>query len=114
MEVEAEEREGLWQYEKLREKIEKAEEEDGEELSFLNWFGFRGAVAAKTEKTGANGEANSEDEDEDSADEDDGMLDVEIFPTGEEVAIALAEDLWPGVMDYFSKHANESPTFVEY
>ena len=109
--VEQEERENLWQYEKLREKLEEAEEEDGEQLSFLNWFGFRGAVAEKPAKNEVDGEVNGEDEDdEDSDDEDDGMLDIEIFPAGEEVAIALAEDLWPGVMDYFSKHLDSSPT----
>ena len=104
-EVEREEREGLWQYEKLREKVEKAEEDDAEQLSFLNWFGFRGAVGLKPAAKEANSEVDDEDEEDDdnSDDENDGTLDVEIFPAGEEVAIALAEDLWPGVMDYFSK-----------
>jgi hypothetical protein len=31
------------------------------------------------------------------------MLEVEIFPAGEEVAITLAEELWTDAMDYFSK-----------
>lgn len=99
-------REGLWQFEKLREKLAK-DEESSEEPSFFNWFGFRGAVAEKSEKksrNGANGKADEEPEDaDDHEDDDDGMLDVEIFPAGEEVAISLAEEMWPSVMDYFSK-----------
>lgn len=113
-EVEREEREGLWQYEKLREKLEKAEEDDSEQPSFLNWFGFRGAVAERPARKEANGDTNSEDDegrDDDEDEDEDGMIDVEIFPAGEEVAIALAEDLWPGVMDYFSKHFGPSVTF---
>ena len=108
-EVDPGEREGLWQYEKLREKIEKAEEEDAEEPSFLSWFGFRGAVGEREKKVAESANGKGEDE-EDSDDEDEGMLDVEIFPAGEEVAIALAEDLWPNVMDYFSKPSKQSET----
>lgn len=96
------EREGLWQYEKLREKLVQAEESTEEEPSFINWFGFRGAVAAKVPE---NDKQNGDEEEDDDVDDDDdeAMLDVEVFPAGEEVAIALAEDLWPNVMDYFSK-----------
>jgi len=101
--VEREEREGLWQYEKLREALEK-EEDETEQGSWLDWFGYRGAVAVPSK--GGNKEANGDEkEDDDNSDEngedDDGLLDVEIFPAGEEVAIALAEDLWPDVIDYF-------------
>ena len=47
-------------------------------------------------------------EDDDEEIEEDGFLDVEIFPAGEEVAVALAEDLWPDAMDFFMR-ANEEP-----
>lgn len=95
--IEQKERESLWQYEKLREELEK-EEDEPEEGSFLNWFGYRGAVA-QGEKKEAN--ADAEEEDLDEEEDDDGILDVEIFPAGEEVANVLAEDLWENVIDYF-------------
>lgn len=104
-EIELVEREGLWQYEKLREAIEKSEEAGDEQPTWLNWFGFRGAVEKRSEDKEKNGEngANEEDEDEDMDDFDPGLLDVEIFPSGEDIAIALAEDLFPDAMDYFSE-----------
>jgi hypothetical protein len=116
-EIELVEREGLWQYEKLREAIEKSMEAGDEEPTFLNWFGFRGAVEKRSEvpaKKESNGGAAKEeagDGDDDTDDEmddfDDGMLDVEIFPAGEDVAIALAEELWPNAIDIFSKSPNQ-------
>lgn len=104
--IELVEREGLWQYEKLREAIEKSEEAGEDEETWLNWFGFRGQVEkrseAKDEKNGANG-ADADEDQEEMADFDPGLLDVEIFPSGEDVAIALAEDLFPDAMDFFSE-----------
>ncbi|KPI41148.1 putative nucleosome assembly protein C36B7.08c [Cyphellophora attinorum] len=97
-EVELVEREGLWQYGKLREAIEKSEDAGDEEPTFLNWFGFRGAVEKRSETKEANGDAVDEDDEEDD-EWDDGLLDVEIFPAGEDLAIALAEDLWPEAID---------------
>jgi hypothetical protein len=47
-------------------------------------------------------EENGEDEEELVDEFDSGLLDVEIFPSGEDVAIALAEDLYPDAMDFFS------------
>ena len=107
-EMEDGEREGLWQYEKLRERLEIVDEEDDGrgEGSFWRWFGYRGPVRGRKEKKEME-EKNGEDESEDE-DEDDGMLDVEIFPAGEEIAIMLAEDLWPNVMDYFSESPSTS------
>lgn len=121
-------REGLWQYEKLREKLEEVEDDDADfDGCWLDWFGYRGPVAmdktespskkkntetkSKKEKNGNGVKSADEDEDdfEDFDDEDEneddgvGLLDVEIFPKGEEVAISLAEDLWANAMDYFSK-----------
>ena len=66
---------------------------------------------SKKEKNGNVVKSADEDEDdfEDFDDEDEnedngvGLLDIEIFPNGEEVAISLAEDLWANAMDYFSK-----------
>ncbi|EXJ70032.1 uncharacterized protein A1O5_07105 [Cladophialophora psammophila CBS 110553] len=96
-------REALWQYEKLREKIVQLDEDDDYQPSFFCWFGFRGAVdAGKSKKT-------TDGEDEGDDDDIEGMLEVEIFPAGEELATALAEDLWPDAMDYFmSAHSEET------
>ena len=87
-EVDPVEREGLWQNEKLRDLLDK-EEESEEDLSFFCWFGFRGAVLKPDPDT------IGDDDEDDSDDEPETMLDVEIFPPGEELTISLAEDLWP-------------------
>jgi hypothetical protein len=65
------------------------EEEAEEDLSFFCWFGFRGAVLKPDPDT------IGDDDEDDSDDEPETMLDVEIFPPGEELTISLAEDLWP-------------------
>ncbi|ROW02837.1 hypothetical protein VSDG_01847 [Cytospora chrysosperma] len=88
-------------------------------LSFFAWFGYVGRnVSAEesqeaTEKarkeriarqegntSSANG-SESEDEEEDDEDGDDNEL--EIFPEGENLAIAISEDLWPGAIKYFTQ-----------
>lgn len=97
--VEQQERESLWQYEKLNEAIERAEEDEDRELSFLDWFGFRGSVNIGKGEAAVKADNDDAEEDEDS--EDDGMLDVEIFPAGADLAIAIADELWPNVMDAF-------------
>ncbi|RMZ87387.1 hypothetical protein DV736_g5392, partial [Chaetothyriales sp. CBS 134916] len=95
--IEMVDREGLWQHEKLLEKIEKLDE-SGEEPSITRWFGFRGAVFAAGEEVAislaedlwsdaldyymrANEEPDTDfagfDEGDDEVDEDD---DVELDP----------------------------------
>ena len=104
-EIELVEREGLWQYSKLREAVEKSQDA-GDDPTFLNWFGFRGAVEkrSKSQDNGTNGMNGDAAEDGDDVDEwDDGMLDCDIFPAGESVAIALAEDVYPEAIDIWSK-----------
>ena len=102
-EIDLVERESLWQYEKLRRNIQKMDEDKSEDASFLNWFGFRGAVD-ESEKPAENGSKGDEAADEEEDEEDiDRVLDVEIFPPGEEIAICLAEDLFPNVMDYYMR-----------
>lgn len=98
-EIEIVDREALWQHEKLREKLVKLDEEESQP-SFFNWFGFRGAVNA-TKKAHGEGE-NGVDDEEDEEEDVDQLLEVEIFPAGEELAITLAEELWSDAMDYFS------------
>lgn len=101
------ERENLWQYEKLREELEKQQEESSDEYGFLDWFGFRGAVNDLLAKQ------EDEDIDEDGEDLDDGTLEVEIFPGGEDIAMILAEDLWPDAVEYFIRAQEDDDDDIE-
>ncbi|PYH87838.1 hypothetical protein BO71DRAFT_404341 [Aspergillus ellipticus CBS 707.79] len=87
--------------------------------SFFSFFGYRGSdVTAEQSKTATKedderyekllkGEPVEEDEEdeEDEDDEDDEIEDdfeeIEIFPAGDELAIAIAEDLWPNALKYY-------------
>lgn len=85
-------------------------------VSFFAFFGYRGRdVTAEQSKeaTKENDERwakivkgekvddeDQEEDDEDELDEFD-LDDVEIFPDGEDLAIAIAEDLWPGALKYY-------------
>lgn len=91
-------------------------------LSFFAWFGFVGRnISAEesqeatekarkeriTRQEGSNSSANGDGEDnneEDDDDDDDDENELEIFPEGENLAIAISEDLWPGAIKYFSKY----------
>jgi hypothetical protein len=85
-------------------------------LSFFAWFGFRGRKISADEhkeatkkdeerrkniKAGKKVEEMEEDDDEDDDDLDE--YEYEIFPTGDDLAICIAEDLWPNAIKYFSK-----------
>ncbi|KAB8303986.1 hypothetical protein EYC80_005338 [Monilinia laxa] len=84
-------------------------------LSFFAWFGFIGRRISAEESQGANardlekrearknGEkvAEAEDDEDEEDDEDLGMS-LEIFPDGDDLAIAITEDLWPGAIKYFT------------
>ncbi|ESZ94142.1 putative nucleosome assembly protein C36B7.08c [Sclerotinia borealis F-4128] len=85
-------------------------------LSFFAWFGFIGRRVSEEEsketnakdlakrKARKNGEkvAESEDEDDEKDDEEDLGMSLEIFPDGDDLAIAITEDLWPGAIKYFT------------
>jgi hypothetical protein len=93
-------------------------------LSFFAWFGFIGrrvsaeecAEVARLERERKGKklplEAVTEDvaEDEDETEEDIGMS-LEIFPDGDDLAIAFTEDLWPSAIKYFSKFALQRRLF---
>lgn len=112
LQIEQKERESLWQYEKLREEMEKQEADETFQPSLLDFFAYRGVVGAKKEFA-ANGGAEEEDLDEDEDDEDDYLLDVEVFPIGEELVTALAEDVWENAMDYFMQAQAEDDLIEE-
>lgn len=112
-------------YEALRKKIESTGMGG---LSFFAWFGFIGrkitakesAEATKIEqerrdaRTSGKPLQNSLDgedgEDGEDEDEDDLDMDLEIFPEGDDLAVAITEDLWPGAIKYFSK----APMVISY
>lgn len=100
------------------------EEADDENIpsgvSFFNFFAYRGnSVTAeesvKAEKEEAerwqkieNGEKvddESDDEDEEEDDDDDvdeeSLSIVEVFPAADDIAVALAEDVWPNALKYY-------------
>ncbi|KIH94090.1 nap family protein [Sporothrix brasiliensis 5110] len=105
-------------------------------LSFFAWFGYVGrrisaeesaaAVAqereqraerkakrAKGEKVGDEDEEKEDDEKNDEKDDkDDEEYEYEIFPDGDTVALALAEDLWPNAIKYF-RQAQEQETLSD-
>jgi hypothetical protein len=80
-------------------------------LSFFAWFGFIGRrISAeenteaieqekKRRETGAKVEVPEVDEEDEDEELD---MRLEIFPDGEELALAFADDLWVGAIKYFS------------
>ncbi|KAI5293430.1 hypothetical protein KEM52_005542 [Ascosphaera acerosa] len=100
-------------------------------FSFFTWFGYRGRDVTAEESAAAEkedaerwdklkkgdlsdegehstgGPRKDEDEDAESdVDEDDGdegLDDAEICPDGEEIALELADDLWPKALQYFNE-----------
>jgi hypothetical protein len=99
----------LPEYEKLAEKLTTA---NAASTSFFTWFGFvsgrRYVTAEESEKAeaehkkgGAKPEEDEE-EDEDEEDKNDDQL-VEVHEVGEQLAISIAEDLWPGAIKYFTQ-----------
>lgn len=85
-------------------------------LSFFAWFGYIGRRVSEKESKEAkatelaqrearkNGKkvAQPEDDEDDENDDEDLGMSLEIFPDGDDLAIAITEDLWPGAIKYFS------------
>lgn len=100
----------------LREKIDKFGLGG---VSFFCWFGYRGedvsaeesAIAVEEDKKrraekaeGKSSEPKETEEEDDEEDEDEeDPLALEIFPDGDDLAVAFSEDLWPSAIKYFSK-----------
>ncbi|PWY79715.1 hypothetical protein BO70DRAFT_362852 [Aspergillus heteromorphus CBS 117.55] len=97
-------------------------------MSFFSFFGYRGSdVTAEQSKVATKedeekfqkllkGELVEEDEDDDSDDDDveDDFDDIEIFPPGEELAIAIAEDLWPNALKYYGEYRDRHISIMPY
>ncbi|CAJ2507888.1 Uu.00g090740.m01.CDS01 [Anthostomella pinea] len=96
-------------------------------VSFFCWFGYRGEhvsaeesrIATEEEKkrradkaAGKDDEAPElkeadEDEDEDEEDDENDPDALEIFPDGDELAIAFSEDLFPNAIKFFTQAQEE-------
>lgn len=85
-------------------------------MSFFAWFGYVGRNVSADEsqlatekarrerlarQAGGASTSNADSDEDDEENEDDNEL--EIFPEGENLAIALAEDLWPNAIKYFTQ-----------
>jgi hypothetical protein len=90
-------------------------------VSFFCWFGYRGedisaednALAVEEDKKrraerreGKAPELKEADdgEEEDDEEEEEDPLALEIFPDGDDLAVAFSEDLWPSAIKYFSEY----------
>ncbi|KAI8947956.1 nucleosome assembly protein [Xylaria longipes] len=100
-------------------------------VSFFCWFGYRGedisaeesATAVQEDKKrradkseGKEPEMNEAEEDEDDDDEGDDEYDplaLEIFPDGDDLAVAFSEDLWPSAIKYFTQ-AQEADAISDF
>lgn len=85
-------------------------------MSFFAWFGYVGRNVSPEESQEATEKARrerlarqagnglaTEENGEDDDDDDDDENELEIFPEGENLAIALSEDLWPNAIKYFTQ-----------
>ncbi|KAF4509682.1 hypothetical protein G6O67_003826 [Ophiocordyceps sinensis] len=84
-------------------------------VSFFAWFGFRGRDVSAEEDREAfkieqerrqarkEGKEVEDEEDDDDDDDDDDEYELEIFPTADDLAVAISEDLWPGAIKYFTQ-----------
>ncbi|KAL4758999.1 histone chaperone napB [Aspergillus foveolatus] len=126
----------LPEFKKLQEKLaevealERDEDDDNDDEdplghpsgeSFFNFFGYRGsdvtaeqsAAATKEEQEKfeklLKGESVEDDEADEDEDVDDDFEEIESFPAGSELAVALAEDLWPNALKYYAQSFEEHP-----
>ncbi|EED17731.1 NAP family protein [Talaromyces stipitatus ATCC 10500] len=101
------------------------EEEEADEeylpggVSFFNFFGYRGNTVTAEESAAAekeeaerwqkieNGEKVDDEDDEDDDEDDDideeeeSIATIEIFPAADDIAVALADDVWPNALKYY-------------
>lgn len=90
-------------------------------LSFFAWFGFIGRKVSEEEsreatrieqekrerrkaaKAVTEAPSSGEEEQGDEEDEEDIDMSLEIFPDGDDLAVSITEDLWPGAIKYFTQ-----------
>ncbi|KAL4918455.1 nucleosome assembly protein [Aspergillus aurantiobrunneus] len=107
------------------EAIEEDEEDEEDPLgqpagqSFFNFFGYRGGDVTAEQSAAATKEDNErfekilkgekvDDEADDDEEVDDDFEQIETFPDGNELANALAEDLWPNALKYYVQSFEEA------
>ncbi|KAG6302241.1 hypothetical protein E4U09_003333 [Claviceps aff. purpurea] len=93
--------------------VNKLDDNNIETVSFFNMFGYRGryitaeesAAAFKEleEKRKAHKEDKAVDEEMEDDDDDDDEDEYEIFPNADELAVAIAEDLYADAIRYFQE-----------
>lgn len=89
----------------LAEKVERTPQDA---ISIFGLFGFRGHhISVEVSKSAMDGKHDmaegAESSLEGSENGSPALPDTEIYPHGEEVAVAFGEDLYPGATQYFSK-----------
>lgn len=84
-------------------------------MSFFAWFGYVGRDVSAEESSEAaekarrerlarqEGTLSANGHDDADIDDDDEENELEIFPEGENLAIAISEDLWPNAIKYFTQ-----------
>ncbi|KAI3323278.1 nucleosome assembly protein [Xylariaceae sp. AK1471] len=97
-------------------------------VSFFCWFGYRGedisaeesVIAVEEDKKrrakggeGKSPELKEAEEDEEDDDDEEDPLALEIFPDGDDLAVAFSEDLWPSAIKYFTQ-AQEADAISDF
>ncbi|KAI1419099.1 nucleosome assembly protein [Xylaria sp. FL1777] len=96
-------------------------------VSFFCWFGYRGedisaeesVIAVEEDKKRRADKAEDkapeleEAEEDDEDDEEEDPLALEIFPDGDDLAVAFSEDLWPNAIKYFTQ-AQEADAISDF
>ncbi|KAH7329634.1 hypothetical protein B0I35DRAFT_474211 [Stachybotrys elegans] len=111
----------LPQYKNLEKTIE---EKINGALSFFNFFSYRGRWTSAAENAEALAKTRArraaalagkpvEDEEDDDDDFDFAEEAVESFPPGHEVAVTIAEDIWPDAIDYFLADSIDSDVDID-
>ncbi|KAL4903376.1 nucleosome assembly protein [Aspergillus multicolor] len=114
-------------------EVEEDEDNDDEDplgqpsgQSFFNFFGYRGgdvtaeqsAASTKEEEEKFEKQLKGEKVEDDEADDDEEVDDdfdaIESFPEGGQLAIALAEDLWPNALKYYVQSFEEMPDDFDF
>jgi len=111
----------LPEYQALVKKLETSVEGT---ISFFNFFSYRGRWISAAEHNEAKAELlakrkaaqagqDVDEEDDDDEDEDFTEEAVETFPAGHEVAVTIAEDIYPNAIDYFMGNSIDSDIEID-
>ncbi|KAF2969997.1 hypothetical protein GQX73_g3498 [Xylaria multiplex] len=96
-------------------------------VSFFCWFGYRGldisaeeniiGVEEQKKRRAKDDEASelekADEDDDEEAEEDEEEYPLEIFPDGDDLAVAFSQDLWPNAIRFFVQ-AQEADTISDF